>query len=138
MQTQKKINSEVSIDALFSSLLSNPKPNIFYSESLRDTVEDLINIEPAGEQDILCRIKLSDAYIECKVQEMSTTKRATVINALIASENAWKVYRYADDICEINVNNTGNLLENQKISKVKISRQTSQNLYLLTLKLSKF
>jgi len=139
MQTaQKKARSDSDVNGAFAAMLSESKPNIFYSESIRDVVEEILDLQPVSPTKLVCSIRLDEARAAGEVQEISSSKNKIVIRVLMTPDDAWKIFNSVDTISEVTVNDSDNLAQNRRVSNAKIARLSAQNLCLLSLKLLKF
>lgn len=139
MQTaKKKAHSDLDVNEAFSEMLSETRPNIFYSESIKEVVEDILDLQPVAPEKFVCSISTDEALVVGEVQEISSSKNKIVIRVLMTPDDAWKIFNSVDAVSEVTVNNSENLAQNRRVTNAKIARLSAQNLCVLTLKLLKF
>lgn len=139
MQTaKKKAHSDLDVNEAFSAMLSETRPNIFYSESIKEVVEDILDLQPVAPEKFVCSISTDEALVVGEVQEISSSKNKIVIRVLMTPDDAWKIFNSVDAVSEVTVNNSENLAQNRRVTNAKIARLSAQNLCVLTLKLLKF
>lgn len=139
MQTaQKKAHSNLDANDAFDAMLSDPSPNVFYSESIKDVVEDILDLRSSEPQHLTCSIGAASVRVIGSVQEITASQRKMCIRVLMTSDDAWKIFNNIDTVDEVTVNNSDNLAQSHRVMKAKISRLGTQNLCILALKLLKF
>lgn len=139
MQTaQKKAHSDLGVNEAFSAMLSETRPNIFYSESIKEVVEDILDSQPTVPKKFACSISTDEALVAGEIQEISSSKNKIVIRVLMTLDDAWKIFNSVDAVSEVTVNNSVNLAQNHRVTNSKIVRLSAQNLCVLSLKLLKF
>lgn len=139
MQTaQKKAHSDLDVNEAFSAMLSETRPNVFYSESIKEVVEGILDLQPTVPKKFVCNMTTDEALIAGEVQEISSSKNKIVIRVLMTPDDAWKIFNSVDALSEVTVNNSVNLAQNRRVTNAKIVRLSAQNLCVLSLKLLKF
>jgi len=134
--TTKKTQTYNETDKNFSDLLDESKPTILFSDTLRETVDHLLQT-PAERDVFKCKIRLEQEGIICNLICVDTCAQATTIKAEVDRGDAWVVLNSLDSLTSIEIEKNKNMLDSHVIERIKLSKKKSTDKFLLKVKLLK-
>lgn len=134
--TTKKTQTYNATSANFSELLDETKPTILFSDSLRESVDHLLQV-PDSANAFKCRISIDQTVIICRLIYIDIGAQATIIKAEIDKDDAWVVLNSLDSLSWLEIEPTKNILDSHVVERIKLSKKKSPDKFLLKVKLLK-
>jgi len=136
--TTKKTQNFNTENDHFSSLLddADAKPTIFFSDSLKETVDNFMQA-PSAAETFKCKLCLAQLDVVCNLIAIDTRLQSTVIKAEIDRNDAWTILNSLDSLSRLEIEQNKNMLDNYTVTRVKLSKQKSNDKFLLRIKLLK-
>ena len=134
--TTKKTRRHDSLDDKFSNMLDETKQTILFSDTLKESVENLLHEEAAAEL-FKCKICLDPTEINCNLTSLDTRAQSITIKAELSRSEARLILNDVDSIRKLEIDHGKNLLASHDIHRIKLSKKKSPDKFLLKVKLLK-